>query len=58
VNDFGELETGAEDIDEEFALLLANDAEKNFGKMILATKKRRDRIAAVLKIAKVEKKRR
>ncbi len=33
---------------EDFALLLADDAEKNFDKMIPATKERRDRIAALL----------
>jgi hypothetical protein len=34
---------------DDFALLLADDAEKNFDKMIPATKERRDRIAALLK---------
>jgi hypothetical protein len=34
--------------DKDFALLLADDAEKNFDKMIPATKERRDRIAALL----------
>jgi hypothetical protein len=33
---------------EDFALLLADDAEENFDKMIPATKERRDRIAALL----------
>jgi hypothetical protein len=33
---------------EDFALLLANDDEKNFDKMIPFTRERRDRAAALL----------